>query len=292
MTWLEIILLLIGLICVIASFIFSVKAEGEIIQPGVDVGLTDKQKNDIKAQIAQAFDETLDDVKSDCVEKTEVELDKLSNKKIQELADYSDTVLAEINRNHSEVMFLYDMLNEKSKEVHNNIRDISLAATKAAEADKKTLETEKNSSEQVQNNSSVQINAQTAAQNSAKTTVGTFVESGKTADKTAKTTKTSTKKDDKPAGKTTAKTEAKASKTSDRSAKKVKTDNYLEEMALASEDELLDSVDNIRFNMGGNKKEAILSLHNEGKSNVEIAKALGLGIGEVKLVIDLYKGQK
>ena len=39
-----------------------------------------------------------------------------------------------------------------------------------------------------------------------------------------------------------------------------------------------------------NSNERILSLHKAGKSNVAIAKELGLGIGEVKLVIDLYRG--
>ena len=39
----------------------------------------------------------------------------------------------------------------------------------------------------------------------------------------------------------------------------------------------------------GNKKSRILKLHEEGKSNIEIAKNLGLGIGEVKLIIDLYE---
>lgn len=32
-----------------------------------------------------------------------------------EMNEYSDTILQEINRNHNEVMFLYDMLNEKKK---------------------------------------------------------------------------------------------------------------------------------------------------------------------------------
>ena len=48
------------------------------------------------------------------------------------------------------------------------------------------------------------------------------------------------------------------------------------------------------FNMkkegGRNSNERILQLHNAGKSNVAIAKELGLGIGEVKLVIDLFEG--
>mgnify|MGYP003504765511 FL=1 len=41
---------------------------------------------------------------------------------------------------------------------------------------------------------------------------------------------------------------------------------------------------------GRNSNERILQLHNAGKSNVAIAKELGLGIGEVKLVIDLFEG--
>ena len=39
-----------------------------------------------------------------------------------------------------------------------------------------------------------------------------------------------------------------------------------------------------------NNNEAILKLHKLGKSKVEIAKELGLGVGEVSLVIDLFKG--
>lgn len=40
---------------------------------------------------------------------------------------------------------------------------------------------------------------------------------------------------------------------------------------------------------GLNSNERILTLHRQGKSKVAIAKELGLGVGEVKLVIDLYK---
>ena len=39
-----------------------------------------------------------------------------------------------------------------------------------------------------------------------------------------------------------------------------------------------------------NNNEAILALHKAGKSNMAIARELGLGVGEVKLVIDLFKG--
>ena len=40
---------------------------------------------------------------------------------------------------------------------------------------------------------------------------------------------------------------------------------------------------------GQNNNENILEMHKQGKSTVAIAKELGLGVGEVKLVIDLYK---
>ena len=42
----------------------------------------------------------------------------------------------------------------------------------------------------------------------------------------------------------------------------------------------------------GNKKNQILKLHEEGKSMIEIAKNLGLGIGEVKLIIGLYENEE
>ncbi len=39
-----------------------------------------------------------------------------------------------------------------------------------------------------------------------------------------------------------------------------------------------------------NSNDQILELHKAGKSNMAIARELGLGIGEVKLVIDLFEG--
>ena len=38
-----------------------------------------------------------------------------------------------------------------------------------------------------------------------------------------------------------------------------------------------------------NNNDEILKMHKQGKSNVAIAKHLGMGVGEVKLVIDLYE---
>ncbi len=41
--------------------------------------------------------------------------------------------------------------------------------------------------------------------------------------------------------------------------------------------------------ISANKNEEILKMYRSGKTNMEIAKILGLGLGEVRLVIDLFK---
>ncbi len=45
--------------------------------------------------------------------------------KILEMNEYADGVLKEINRNHNEVMFMYDMLNEKDKEIKTTVKDVN-----------------------------------------------------------------------------------------------------------------------------------------------------------------------
>ena len=203
MTALEIILLLIGVICVAVSFIFFIKVDGPEKSQDVNVKLSERQKEDIKTQISTVFREQASAMTQTVEDRTRDALEKLSNQKINELAEYSDPVLGEINKNHSEVMFLYDMLNEKNKEVHNNIRDLQNALKKNEEI----ARTDRNES------------IKEAPQSEA------------------------------------------------------------EEESVAEDN-------------ANSKRDAVLKLHRQGKSEVEIAKTLGIGVGEVKLVIDLFKGMR
>ena len=114
---LEVTLLIIGAIILVASFIFSSKAD----RPEVRAELSEKQREDIKNQVISVFDEQADSLK----EKTETDFDKLAVEKMNEMTEYSETILGEINRNHNEVMFLYDMLNEKKKEINSTVRDLN-----------------------------------------------------------------------------------------------------------------------------------------------------------------------
>ena len=75
-------------------------------------------------------------------------------------------------------------------------------------------------------------------------------------------------------------------------------DNYIseeEEMLQAAVKELDESIaeeENTEFEQQtDSSREVILEMHKSGLSILEIAKHLGLGVGEVKLVVDLYQGE-
>lgn len=234
MTMLEIVLLLIGIICIAVSFMFSVKLDGPEKTQSTGTKLSDNQKEDIRRQITSVFNEQTARITQTVEDRTRDELESLSNQKIKEFAEYSDTVLGEINKSHNEVMFLYDMLNEKSKEVHNTIRDMQKAADKQ------------------------------------KASIG--------AERDLHAAKDNTDPDK----------------------------NHMEEAALLYNAEISAAVDvnkavsvsqdeNIQaggIEAGDNKRDNVLKLYKQGKSVIEIAKTLGIGVGEVRLVIDLFKGTK
>ena len=104
MTMLEIVLLLIGIICIAVSFMFSVKLDGPEKTQSTGTKLSDNQKEDIRRQITSVFNEQTVRITQTVEDRTRDELERLSNQKIKELAEYSDTVLGEINKSHNEVM--------------------------------------------------------------------------------------------------------------------------------------------------------------------------------------------
>ena len=281
MTGIEVTLLIIGAIIFAASFIFSSKSDSKA---EANYELSNKQKEDMKNlcrlvrtlsaknQILSIFDEQMESL----AEKTEIQLDKMSNEKMNEMNEYSETILGEINRNHNEVMFLYDMLNEKKKEINNTVRDLNAAKKELAQETKKVAEVENEdigfmASEAIMNNEK----ASSAKSKSKKETVldqldavSETVSDDVEADVQAEAAKPKRKRTN------NAKTAAERARTT------VKKETVREENK------------DITVFENGNNNEKILELSRAGKTNVEIAKTLGLGIGEVKLVVDLFKGGK
>ena len=277
MTGLEIALLTIGLIVIVASFVFSSKSDGDTMHNVKDVTFTDKQKEDIKKQIMDILDEQIENVK----EQTEISLDKLSNQKMLEMNEYSDTILQEINRNHNEVMFLYDMLNEKKKEINNTVRDMNV--TKKEIEKSKTVPKKQTVIDSIKDMSE---------------DTGGFMASEELLREEQKDVDTRKKdilnqldavveavSDDVSADLEAVEKKPKKRTSTGRTAAKRMKETVKKETLRE------DNRDPKAFETGNNN-EKIFQLSKEGKSNVEIAKELGLGIGEVKLVIDLFKGGK
>lgn len=122
----EIFLIAAGVICVVVSVVMSFGDDKENVENSAKAELTQAQLDMVKHQV----DEVIKQQISGLSEKTEAALDKISNTKILEMNEYAESVLGEINRNHNEAVFLYDMLNEKSKEVKTTVKDVNYAKSR------------------------------------------------------------------------------------------------------------------------------------------------------------------
>ncbi len=120
----EIVLLVIGIICVIVGIILGLTDNNE--KEATESSLSDYDAASQVSQVAQTIDSIIEKKMQDIEDKTEARLDKISNTKILEMNEYADGVLKEINRNHNEVMFMYDMLNEKDKEIKTTVKDVNV----------------------------------------------------------------------------------------------------------------------------------------------------------------------
>ena len=130
MTILEIILLAAGALLIAASFFFPESEESASVE-NIDSLVREEVKSSIEAEsesLRRHVEDVVDEAVSYAEEKTERTLERITNEKILAVNEYSDTVLEEINKNHKEVMFLYDMLNDKQKNLKNTVSEASEAA--------------------------------------------------------------------------------------------------------------------------------------------------------------------
>ena len=202
------------------------------------------------ADVRRRVDEITEESIERAKDTTERQMDRITNEKMMAINEYSDTVMTEIHKNHEEAVFLYDMLNNKHAQVK----------TTAAEL-----------------NQTIKLSKQTQS-----------------ATKSKPTEKKKEKADSEVAdiqgfepvvmAPLQDKTEEVQTKNEDSDIRK--KEEIKETVADTSGIEMMFATD------GGetNSNDRILALHKAGKSNMAIARELGLGIGEVKLVIDLFEG--
>lgn len=328
MTTLEILLLILGAVIFIASFIVPESkseldaADKQLTQEKLQELLQEEMKN-VRSQVADAVDETV----HYSMEKTERGLERLTNEKMTAVSEYAQTVLEDIHKNHEEVMFLYDMLNNKHENLKETATEVSMAvkeaSVKVSELDAaRAAEPEIDPDQPIE---PVMEDARTGEPiveetfepislsgiEKLKRREDSLHEMDKAAESVVKKAIAQSpvipkekkpapaeEKDEKPAEpavKTEEKTAAEPAKKEKpvkpaeskpkKTAAKAKTEAKPQQTQESGDIAL--SLQPITDN--SNKNERVLALHKQGKSNVAIAKELGLGVGEVKLIIDLFK---
>lgn len=312
------ILLALGIAVFVLSFMIPVKTEDEkAIEFSEDMikHLVDKELESAKGQINDIVDETV----SYAMEKTERSMDRITNEKMMAVNEYSDTVLSEINKNHQEVVFLYDMLNDKHENLKNTVSEVEKKASEVRQAVKDAEITALEAKEQIAEVKEEQkellssVNVMEETREAVPERRMTAIDRLKMASKKeedfkplvlekeadeeiVEEKKTRRKRTTKP------KVKEEAVVLGDDSFNELGNANF---ELIQSDEAVLPTkmqkniADGPDLNLGENKvgktggrnnNERILELHNAGKSNVAIAKELGLGVGEVKLVIGLFEG--
>ncbi len=380
------ILLGLGVIVFILSFILPERKQ-KLHEADRKLGeellreLLEEQMKDVKVKVSEVVEEVI----TQATEKVERSMERIANEKIMAINEYSDTVLESIHKNNEEVVFLYDMLNDKHKNlkeiaaevdkrikavresVQESAREIEESAARTVQESAKTLEesaaraaqesvraVEASAARATQESvRAVEASAARAAQESSKAveeSARAAWESAKAAlqqVKDAEETRIRQKKDaerqaEKQVEKQTEKTAHPAIMVEEKREEKLKKEEKKPELSSFAPFSSLPVVESVPYDViqketepvkeekpkkktaarkpakpvpvnretipvpgelpevklsfanagddGKNNNEKILELHKAGKSNMAIARELGLGIGEVKLVIGLFKG--
>jgi len=99
--------------------------------------LMETELDGMKLRVNEATNETVEFG----MDKSERALEKIANEKIMAVSEYASTIMEEIDRNHKEVLFLYDMLNDKQTDVKNTVRHAEAAVREAEDAAKTASDT-------------------------------------------------------------------------------------------------------------------------------------------------------
>lgn len=239
----EIVLLIIGVIVFVVSFLIPI-GKGDTLAH--DREMARDEINDLVAKelerIRSQVDDTVEEAIEYSMEKTERSLERISNEKIMAVNEYSETVLGQINKSQQEIMFLYDMLNAKHDNLKNTATEVEQRVREAEIASREV--------EAVTREAEMALRETEAATQMARQVVAPAFQALQN-ETTEEEAPIQPVQDD---GEETVQQELQG------------TESY------------------------SNKNDTILELHRQGRSDVAIARHLGLGVGEVKLVIDLFEG--
>ncbi|MCR5727286.1 MAG: hypothetical protein K6G24_07460 [Lachnospiraceae bacterium] len=243
---LEIVLLIVALALIIGSFFVVEKTKEEPKENTVPVPNI-KQLNVISERAIKDMNANANKV----LESTQDRLETISNDKIMAVNEYSDQVLAKIDANNKEVVFLYQMLQAKEQELKETV---SRLESLRIDGEKKAFDAENKGS------GSGKVYVEDRAPRKLDIGMEDF-----------------SFDDESPAPEKPEDTNIKNMKSKDRAKQRVSyvaKDEKQEMMKRAPE--------------RNEKTNEVINLYKKNKSVMEISKLLNMGQGEVKLIIELY----
>lgn len=277
MTALVWVLIVIGMLFVLGSFFVTEKLSSSDIEKIKEV-TENEVKMILQTELEKADDkirENMDEKMQLALDRGEISIDKLATETLMSISELSDTYLKSVEKSHTEIMFMYNALNDKQEELTQLTKDVQLLQS-AVTVDKKELISKADKLEkamaQIEEDKKVlelkkkELDEQLAA----------ALQTAKDNEKTA------IENEEK----------AKALKEKENEVKELEAKLPKEPTKELPKPEELGSFLPKTDADNGGQKDDILKLHKEGKTVVEIAKELGLGLGEVKLVIDLNTKKK
>ena len=276
----EIVLIVVGFAAIILGYLLpagkELDEEDKMLMEREIRELVRREVEDQRENIENMVDDTVDL----SLDRTERAMERISNEKLSAIGEYSDTVINDIHKNHDEVMFMYDMLNDK----HKNLTSVVSEVTKKADEAKKVVKEVEEKiitpaptdeiipvtpvapvapSATIEKEPVMELEKITAKVITPEEAMGLHVVGNTSTDEE----EVKPIQEQQPNAKVVPITEAVRVE-----AKSTNPDKNMKELTAA---------DPISQN------RQIIEMHKAGKSNMVIARELGLGIGEVKLVIDL-----
>lgn len=273
MTGLEITLLLVGIVFMVGSFLITERLSGSELNKVSELSedeirrilereLTSAQQK-IDTQIEQSIVNSIEQ-SSDRVDRA---LDKETNQKIMAISEFSDTVMENMNKTHNEIMFLYSMLNDKHATMTEHMEELQKLLSEIDQK-KETQDTDLAAALAKFEEHIKEREEELSQEMEAKT--ADFIEAINAflAEKAAEQ-------------------EAEQQLPEVEEISEEQTEEVPEEEAEPEVEEKEETVQ-----QESNHNAAILELHRQGASEIEIAKELGLGVGEVKLVLGLFREEE
>ncbi len=273
---LDIALIILGLGIIGSSYVISEKVEAGLNRNSEDAAQikdiwTEKDEKRVRERIDSIVEERVELA----IDKTEDELSRISNEKIMSSNEFSEQVLGKIEQNHEEVVFLYNMLNEKEKQMKTLMQEIETLKTAAEE---KVIEEQ-----------------QAVKAEKVMTALDMLEKMSKEAVKQVEEVQPKIEKEA-PVIQMTSTDEKELSQLRE-FAKSIEEEEKMEEVSdLEQESVSVEVPENGNQPLLDepeeklNRNDEILTLHRQGMTVLEISKALDMGQGEVKLIIDLFQG--